>query len=187
MRLIGNIVKKRIPDRTELRLVFGVIVFLVFSWSIWKFLYGLPSQLLSTYWVDIVLHFLTLMVTALIESIITIIGILLLGFLLPVKCFRDGFPYKGFVTLLVLTGMIMWVRRVFVHDDYFPSVDVLYVGGAIFFAAWVSSLVLFHYVKPLQRFVLFVEGQVEVFLWLYVPLGIVGFLALFLVSVVGYG
>jgi hypothetical protein len=83
--------------------------------------------------------------------------------------------------------MIMWVRRVFVHDDYFPSVDVLYVGGAIFFAAWVSSLVLFHYVKPLQRFVLFVEGQVEVFLWLYVPLGIVGFLALFLVSVVGYG
>jgi hypothetical protein len=187
MYLIDSIVKKRFPDKTELRLVFGVIVFLVFSWAIWKFLYDLPAQLLSTYWTDIILHFLTLMATALIESVITAIGILFLSLLLPVKWFRDGFLYKSFVTLILLTGLIMWIRRVFVHDDYFPPINVLYIGGIIFFIGWVFLLVLFHYVKPLQRFVHFIEDQIEVFLWLYIPLGIIGFFALLLASVMSYG
>ena len=187
MRLIGSIVKKRLPDKTELRLVLGVIVFLVFSWAIWKFLYDLPSHLLNTYWVDIFLQFLTLMAAALLESIVITMGILFISLLLPVRWFRDGFQYKSFVTLILLTVLMIWVRRVFAHDDYFPPMETLYIGGTTFFVAWVSLLIIFHYVEPLQRSVIFVEDRVEVFLWLYVPLGVIGFLALLLMSVVNYG
>lgn len=167
--------------------MFGVIVFLVFSWSIWKFLYDLPSHLLNTYWVDIVLLFLTLAAAALIESLVITLGVLVLSLLLPVKWFRDGFLYKGFVTIVLLTGLMVWVRRIFAHDDYFPSMDTLYFGGTIFFVTWVFLLILFHYVEPLQRIVLFIEDRIAVFLWLYVPLGVVGFLVLLLKSVVNYG
>ena len=186
MRLIDDIIRKRLPARTELRLVFGVIVFLVFSWSIWKFLYDLPSHLLNTNWVDIVLLFLTLAATALIESLVITLGILVLSLLLPVKWFRDGFLYKSFVTLVLLIGLMVWIRRIFVHDDYFPSIDILYIGGIIFFVTWTLLLILFHYVESLQRIVLFIEDRIEVFLWLYVPLGAAGFLVLLLLSVMNY-
>ncbi|MGD8405926.1 MAG: hypothetical protein PVJ21_19885 [Anaerolineales bacterium] len=176
--------KKRIPNKTEIRLVFGIIVFLVFGWAIWFFLYELPSQLLNTRWVDIIYNFMTLMATALLESIFTGIGLMVLSFLLPIKWFREGFPYKSFVTLGVMVGIIFWYRKVFINDDFFPSIDIVSSGLIIFFLVWVALLFAIHYGKPLQRFVYFLEERIEIFLYLYVPLGIIGFLTILIMSVV---
>ena len=66
----------------------------------------------------------------------------------------------------------------------FPPMDILYRGGIVFFILWVALLVSLHYVKPLQRFAFFIEERVEVFLYLYVPLGVIGFLAILVRSVV---
>ena len=184
MSLFIETIKKRFPTKAELQLVFGVIVFLVFGWAIWRFLFELPSQLLNTHWLGIVFNFMALMATALLESIFTGIILALLSFLLPVKWFREGFLYKSFVTLCVMVGVIFWYQKVFVNDDFFPAMDIVYRGLALFFLAWVALLLIFHFGKPLQCFVLSIEERMEVFLYLYVPLGIIGLLIVFVMSVV---
>ena len=184
MSLFVETIKKRFPTKTEIRLAFGVIAFLVFGWAIWGFLYELPSQLLNTRWMGIIFNFMALMATALLESVFVGIGFVLLGFLLPVKWFRKGFSYKSFVTLCVMVGVIFWYRKVFVNDDFFPAMDIIYRGLAMFFLVWVALLLIFHYGKPLQRFVLSIEERIEVFLYLYVPLGIIGLLTIIVTSVV---
>jgi len=183
MSLFFKTLKKRFPTRTELQLVSGVIVFLVFGWSIWQFLYEIPSQLLNTRMMDIGLNFLVLMATALLESTFILTGLVLLSLLLPLKWFREGFLYKSFVTLCVMVGLIFWYRRVFVNDDFFPPLDVVYTGVIIFFLAWVALLPIIHYLKPLQRFVLSIEERIEVFLYLYVPLGVIGLLSILVMGV----
>ena len=180
----GSFVKKGFPAKSELRLVFGSIVFLVFSWSIRIFIFELPSQMLNTRWVDILINFLVLMATALLESMFILTGLVLLSVFLPGSWFRNSFVSKSFATLLVLMGFITWIRRMFPSDDYFPPMDILYRGGIVFFILWVALLVSLHYVKPLQRFAFFIEERVEVFLYLYVPLGVIGFLAILVRSVV---
>ena len=184
MSLFVETIKKRFPTKTEIRLAFGVIAFLVFGWAIWGFLYELPSQLLNTRWMGIIFNFMALMATALLESVFVGIGFVLLGFLLPVKWFRKGFSYKSFVTLCVMVGVIFWYRKVFVNDDFFPAMDIIYRGLAMFFLVWVALLLIFHYGKPLQRFVHSIEERMEVFLYLYVPLGIIGLLTIIVTSVV---
>jgi hypothetical protein len=182
MSLFVETIKKRFPTKSELQLVFGVIVFLVFGWAIWRFLFELPSQLLNTRWVDILFNFMVLMATALLESIFTGFALALLSFLLPVKWFREGFLSKSFVTLCVMVGVIVWYQKVFVNDDFFPPMNVVYTGMIIFFLVWVALLLIIHYGKSLQRFVHFLEERIEVFLYLYVPLGIIGFLTLLVMS-----
>lgn len=184
MSLFVETIKKRFPTKTEIRLTFGVIAFLVFGWAIWGFLYELPSQLLNTRWMGIIFNFMALMATALLESVFVGIGLVLLSFLLPVKWFRKGFSYKSFVTLCVMVGVIFWYRRVFVNDDFFPAMDIIYRGLAMFSLVWVALLLIFHYGKPLQRFVLSIEERMEVFLYLYVPLGIISLLTVLVTSVV---
>lgn len=179
-----EIIKKRFPTQVEVRLVFGVIAFVVFGWAIWNFLYELPSQLLNTRWMGIIFNFMALMATALLESIFVGIGLAFLSFLLPMKWFKEGFSYKSFVTLCVMVGVIFWYRRVFVNDDFFPAMEIVYRGLAIFFFSWVALLLIFHYGKPLQRFVLSLEERMEVFLYLYIPLGIIGLLTILVTSVV---
>ena len=141
MSLFVETIKKRFPTKTEMRLVFGVVVFLVFGWAIWRFLFELPSQLLNTRWVGIVFNFMTLMATALLESIFTGIALALLSFLLPVKWFREGFLYKSFVTLCVMVGVIFWYQKVFVNDDFFPPMNVVYTGLLIFFLVAIGMVI----------------------------------------------
>ena len=186
MAWIGNfikIIKNRIPNRTELRLVFGMVVFAVFSWAIWNFIYEMPSYLLNNRWLDIVWIFQILMATALLESVIVTMGLLLLGFLFPAKLFRDGFPHKSFVTLALAAGGMVWIRKIFAFDGYFPPMVSLYRGGIVFFVTWFALLFIIHFIKPLQRFVLVVEERIEVFSYFYVPLGLIGFITLLFRSV----
>lgn len=183
MALINSLLKEKIPNKTEIWFVFSTITFSVFSWSIWKFIYQIPSDLLNTRWGDIVWNLQALMAAALLESILVSLGMVFLSFILPVKWFRDGFRYKGFVTLLIMIGVVTWSRKVFVYDDYFPAIDILYKGGIIFFTTWVALLITIHIVKPIQKIVAFIEKRVEVFSYLYIPLGFIGLIALLIKSV----
>lgn len=182
--MFAETLRKKFPTRSELQLVFGVIVFLVFGWAVWNFLFELPSQLLNTRWMGILFNFMVLMAAALLESLFIGFSLALLSLFLPVKWFREGFVYKSFVTLCTLVGLIAWYQKVFVNDDFFPPMDIVYRGVTIFFLAWVALLLIIHLGKPLQRFVHILEERMEVFLYLYIPLGVLGLITILVMSVV---
>lgn len=184
MRLIADVLRKRIPTRAEIQLIFSLVVFIVFGWAIWIFLYELPAYLVSSHWGGIISQLLVRMASALFESLLITSLLVLLSFVLPSKWFRIGFSYKGFITLLVMVILTFWIRDVFVNDDQFPPMDLLYKGGGILFSAWVALLFMIHRWTGLQRMVKGLLERIEVFLYIYLPLGLIGLGYLLLINVV---
>lgn len=170
-----DFIRKRFPGRRELLLSFSFVVVVVYSWSIRSFLYQVPSYLLTVRGLEIVLVFFDLMASALLESVIVLIGILLIDLLLPMKWFKQGFLYKSALTLLVAAGAMIWFRTV-LQPDQFPAWVVVYKGSAIFFVTWVGLLFLFHRVEKLQKVILFIGDRIDVLAYLYFFFGIVGWL-----------
>jgi hypothetical protein len=96
-----TVFRERLPTRVEILYVFGGVVFVIYSWAIRGFLYQLSSLRLYHTLGEIFGVFSYLMAFALIESLIIMGGLILMGFILPGKWFREGFAYKGFITTLV--------------------------------------------------------------------------------------
>jgi hypothetical protein len=99
----------------------------------------------------------------------------LLGSLfLPGKWYKDGFAYKGLLTILVISVTSIRIQR-FLSNEW-PSKEVLLPKIGIALLILVMLIVLAHLLIPLQKLLLNVAERMQVFLYLYVPIGVLGIL-----------
>jgi len=173
--MVLNFFKKRLPERSDVFTVLGVVVFLVFSWSIRGFFYKVPSFILY-FKVGQVLAVLSYMMGfALLESLLGTLGLGLLAFLLPASWFKNGFVYKSFITLLVGAIALLWLEYTIMDfNNRLPPVSLLLTAAGITLGGWVALLLLFHHIKLLQKPVLFIADRVGVMAYIYIPLGFLG-------------
>lgn len=176
--LVG--LRSHIPHWQDTVYVFGGVIFIIYSWSVRGFLYQLPSLILYHQMLDIISILFYLMAFALLESLLVMGGLILLGFILPRKWFVEGFAYKGFLTILV-TGISMIVLQNYLYSLNYeiPSINIVYLGLAVTFIALIMLILLFQKVSNLQKILLIVEERLQIFIYLYVPLGIAGILVVF--------
>src|SRR5512143_537006 len=92
---------RRLPDRRAFLLVYGGVVFIVYSWALRGFFYQLSSFILYHSVGDILAIFAYMMALALLESVAAMAVLLLAAILLPEAWFRQGFAYKAFLAMLV--------------------------------------------------------------------------------------
>ena len=171
----------RLPARRDVVYVFSAVVFAVYSWSIRGFLFQLSSLILYYNIWQIIAVLFYLMAFALLESTAFTGTLALAGFLLPQKWFRDGFAYKGFLATLVIgLAMIKLQSYLYVLNYGLPDIGILGWGVGITLVALVALFFLFQNVSLLQKFLLNVEERLQVFIYLYVPLGIAGLLVILL-------
>ncbi len=178
---LTHLLRQRLPARKDTLQVFGVVLFAVFGWSIRGFLYKIPSftlyfGLLSN------LSILSYMLSfALLESILVTGALVVLCAILPARSLKEGFAYKGFLTVCTATiAMILfesWFRVDFFKDlmvgqDY--MVPPFMIGLVLSVAALLSLLWLFRRRPRLQKYVLYAAEQLGVFTYIYVPLGLIG-------------
>jgi hypothetical protein len=167
--------RERLPQRVEILYVFGGVVFLIYSWSIRGFLYQLSSLRLYHTLGEIFGVFAYLMAFALLESLVLMGGLIAIGFILPAKWFREGFTYKGFITTLVAgIAMIKLHYYLFSLDYAMPPMNVIYLGTAIALGILIALIWIFQNFPQLQRFLLALQERLQVFVYLYIPLGILG-------------
>jgi len=99
--------KSRFPSRADTWLTFSSILFLVNVWTIVTVLWTVPSMILSrTIWemIGIISYSLAF---ALFESILFLIGLIVLAVLLPKKFLRNNFIAMGSLAALLATlGMV---------------------------------------------------------------------------------
>lgn len=167
-----NIIKRKLPLWSEIQVVFGLLVFAVFSWSIRGFLYKLSSFLLYHDLGEIFGIFSYMMGIALLESGIILSALLILAVLLPVGWFRDGFVTKASLLALVAGGAMIYLQSILTFR--LPSVRTL---GAFLVVPLIIWLVLIFLTVKVKRFRValdFLLERMSVFLYLYVPLGILG-------------
>jgi hypothetical protein len=167
-----NISNRKLPLWSEIQVVSGLLVFAVFSWSIRGFLYKLSAFLLYYNLRDIFGIFSYMMGIALLESAIIMLALLFLAAILPKGWFREGFNYKASLLTLVVGGAMLYLQSILTFR--LPSVRTLIVFLVISFAAWLVLNFLTIKVKRFRVALDFILDRLSVFLYLYVPLGIIG-------------
>lgn len=163
---------KRLPAPNEINLVLGVIIFAVHTWSVRSFLYRIPSFLLYTNPFEIFSIFCYMMAFALLESLIVMMGLLLLAAVLPGHWLKEGFAYKGFVIILACASASIWLQGNV--NNQFPPKALLYTLMLIVFLGILIFLWLVYKLPSLQRFVLMLEDRIAIMRYVYVPLGLLG-------------
>jgi hypothetical protein len=129
---------------------------------------------------DILAILFYLMAFALLESLVVIVVLMLAAFILPGKWFRQGFAFKGFLTAFV-AGIAMIVLQNYLYSlNYFtPPMNVIYLGLGITVLILITLILLFQNVPGLLKILLAVEERLQIFIYIYIPLGLAGLLIVF--------
>lgn len=165
-----NLIRNRLPSRSEIISVFGVVVFACHSWTMLGFLNKLSSFLLYFSVGEILSIFAYMMSVALLESIAVTILLVLLSGLLPSNWLRDGFAYKGFVIVVIATAASILFQKL-LPDDY-PSTLMLAVSALAPLILIVVLIGVGQSFPRLRSLLLDIQDRISIMLFIYVPIGI---------------
>lgn len=168
--------RSKIPTRQEVLSVFSFIVFVVFSWTIFRLLFQIPSWLLSHTKSGILFLAAYVFAFALIESLLVLLFVLLVNLVFPRYLFRDWFIPQG--CLLVLNSAA-WALLVQHRRDILSTMDLLPVIAwiclyllSVTIVVFVASKIMSRYDQVKLVFVMITDRMV-VFTYLYIPLSLV--------------
>jgi hypothetical protein len=189
--LLGlELMRKRLPITADILRLFNIVLFVVFSWSIRGFLFEIPAFLLYLSLPDISQILFYMLAFALLESIFVTGGLVLVSMILPSNWFRSGFAYKGFLIILAATiGLILfqgYYKIGFFQDlmrnDYSDFKPIL-AGLMVSILSLTILFWLFHIKPRLQKYLSVLIEQFSVFGYIYLPLGVIGFLVVIIRNV----
>ena len=101
---------QRMPNSQQLAAVYGVIVLVVYGWTIYWYLWTLPSWLYFLTLGEIIVTFAYAIATNFLESILILFIPVFLSLLLPARFFRDRFVAHGAsLSLFVLIGLMQYL------------------------------------------------------------------------------
>jgi len=168
--LKGFAIKNKLPSLAEVYPVYAIIVLLVYGWTIYWALWKLPSWLDFLPLAEIGAIFCYLLATNLFESLLALLGVLIVSLILPQKWFRDSFVSRGSALAASILISIMFFEYHFDKPaDYFykfPSYlpwILLVTGVLVFLAGWIRLVR-----KAVE---IFAENAV-IFLFLLLPLSL---------------
>src|SRR5688572_24194464 len=95
--------KKKIPSLEQLSQVYVVIAVVLYSWSIFRFFWRLPSFIISATIDEIAIMYAYLTAVNFLESLVLLLVPILFSILLPAHWFFDRFVTKS--TLLLSMGL----------------------------------------------------------------------------------
>jgi hypothetical protein len=180
LKKLANI-KKIFPDGRDIFLVLGIILFAVHSWSIRTFLYSFPSFILYMNIGQITGVFAYMMAFAFLESLL-ITGILIIvSTVLPRAWYRSAFTSNGFLTILIGAALAINIRMSL--GNRYPGIESLY--GKVLFSALILiiSILITHFIRPLQKALVFIAEQISVMAYIYIPVGILSLIVVFIRNV----
>ena len=171
---LSNFFKRRMPAREEVKLVFSMAAFCVFTWALRNYFYQFPALILSYNVWDLLSILAYTFFFALIESLLTTAFIVVLAFILPGLFLREGFSYKGSFAIIA-AGVISIHLQVVMSNQ--PKVDFLLIELARWLVLWLAPVLLTRYVPFVRKVVFEVLDRLTIFSYVYVPLGIISLLA----------
>ena len=179
--MLQQFIKSKLPTRQEILPVFSVIIFFVFTWTLYVMFYYLPSWLGDMYTRDILILSTYVFAFALFESLIVLGGTVLLALLLPARFFKDKFVAQG-CFLVILVSLAAYLIHPKLVDAlplrllHLVQIPIIALAGTIILMVLLSFL--FDRLPGLTRIVnTFTEGM-TIFAYIYLPLGL---LSLFVV------
>ena len=166
--------KNHMPEFQQILAVYGVVTLVVYGWTIYWYLWKLPSWLYFMSLSEILTVLAYAMVVNFLESLIVIAVPLVLSLLLPVSWFRDKFVARGTILLVILLVFLMqYVTLITTLIGIPPG-----IGTNVLFAviATIAVVFLVGRVAFLRKVVEEIAFRAVIFVYIFVPLTAVSFL-----------
>jgi hypothetical protein len=146
--------------------VFASCAFAVYTWSILMFLRELPAWLLYLSGWDIIGIFAYAQVFALLESATVLLGLLLLGAILPAQLLREKFVAQGSIAVFLTSG---WAIASHIQViPVWPS-EGFFLGAVSCLAPIGGVYVLIHRYERVEEALNSFAERLSVLLYVYVP------------------
>jgi hypothetical protein len=163
----------RLPSRDQVISQFASCVFLVYTWTIFSFLYKLPGWLMFLNLSEVLGVFSYALASALVESLLILLFLVALAVLLPKPWFGDRFVAQGTVLAVVLSFWSVVFQFIYASTPRWDTSKML----LWFLLLLLSTPIAGFLVHRLERFGGLVNAfadRLTLFLYVYVPMGLLG-------------
>lgn len=161
---------KRFPSLAQLTPVYAIIVVIIYSWSILRFFWRLPSLLNYSTAGDLSVIFSYLITVNLLESLFVIAFPVLLGFILPKGWFLEHFVTKSVLLVLFGLGYMMYIASRINTEEPFPY--NLFQWAPFVLIAILGLVFLLDRVNFLRRFLEDISERFQIFLFISIPVSV---------------
>jgi hypothetical protein len=120
-RIYHLMIFQRIPKWQELAPVYAIISLILYSWTLLWFFWKLPSWLYFLSLPEILTNVAYMFATNFVESILVLLGIILLSALLPKSLFSSAFVARGVSIVILGLGYMMYLAFQFGDREDYPS------------------------------------------------------------------
>lgn len=162
----------RFPRWAQIIPVFGVIVLVIYTWTLMWFFWEVPSWLYYLRTVELLSLLAYAFATNLAESLVILFGIVALAVILPGKWFRDAFVARGAAISMAGLGCAIFVAEQFSDKNTYPAFwlrlpTLLVVAVVIGALAYVCGRI-----SPVRKFLEALADRVSIFAYIAAPLGV---------------
>ena len=179
--------ESKLPSMQEVLPVLSVIVFIVFTWTLYRMFFQVPSLLFYMRVWDVLIISAYVLAFALFESMVVLGLLLIFSLVFPAKYFKDNFVAQGStVVLMISMGAVALQRKMKIMYRLDGWELILYpfvLLTAIVFVIFAASYIYDRF-KILPRIINTVAERMIVFVLLYVPLSILGLLVVFVRNII---
>jgi hypothetical protein len=168
-------IRSRLPRPVQILPVYGLIVAIIYGWTLFWFFWRLPSWLFYLEPAEILSIFAYSMAADLVESVL-VLGIPVgLGWLLPEGWFKGRFVLRGSIVALCFLGGFLYLAPKLLAPEDFPKDMGLFVAALTVLLAFL--LVTFSSrVPPLERALEDLADRTIILLYLSIPISLVSLL-----------
>lgn len=166
----------RFPRWAQIIPVFGVIVLVVYTWTLMWFFWEVPSWLYYLRTVELLSLLAYAFATNLAESLVILGGIVALAVILPQKWFREVFVARGAAVSIAGLGCAIFLAEQFTDKNIYPAFwlripTLLVVAVAIGVLAYLCGRI-----RLVRRFLEAVADRVSIFAYIAAPLGVLSWI-----------
>lgn len=161
----------RFPSFKQFTSVYAVVVFFVYTFSIIRFFWRIPSFINSLTIGQVLVILSYMLVVNLIESLIIVMMPVTLSLILPRTWFFDQFVAKGVLLVSLLLGYFLYVSQFINIEQDFPY-PYFRILPFIFFAILTLVFILPR-LKFLATLLESIADRLEVFLIISIPFSLV--------------
>jgi hypothetical protein len=170
-----NALKARLPTYRQSLPVFSTIIFIEFTWSLYRLFNQLPSWLFYMNLGEVLVLVAYVLVYALAESLLILVFLLVIAFLLPEKVFRRYFIPQGTLIALVIGAAAIYFQNNFsLLADLDSARGWLAVGIAlaVLLLLLLGSALIFNRFKLPGRLITRLGEQMTIFFYIYAPISL---------------
>jgi hypothetical protein len=179
---LRSTLRNRLPDRRQFIPVLSTVVFIVFTWTIYHALYQIPGWLYYITLPGILSLLAYILGFALFESLMVTALLAAYCFVLPSRWFKDNFAAQGIILSVLLALTAILLRTSFDKIQRLENWQLAAIPLAIVLGiaplAYLLSRLLAHFPKLTHGLEL-IANRITIFSYLYIPLGIIGWLVVF--------